>query len=105
MTANAPHRTTSEYSTCGAESISRITIVKEFISNLGNSFDTKAFSVDHIVGEGNVAFASGKFTHQVKSTGKPYASDWSLMCVIQDGKILEYHFYEDSASFVLANAK
>ena len=79
--------------------------VKEFISNLGNSFDTKAFSVDHIVGEGNVAFASGKFTHQVKSTGKPYASDWSLMCVIKDGKIFEYHFYEDSASFVLANAQ
>ena len=33
MVANAPHGTTSEYSTCGAESISRITTVKEFISN------------------------------------------------------------------------
>jgi hypothetical protein len=78
---------------------------KEFISNLGNSFDTKAFSVDHIVGEDNVAFANGKFTHHVKSTGKPYSSDWSLMCVIKDGKIFEYHFYEDSASFVTASAQ
>jgi len=33
MTANAPHGTTSEYSTCGAESISRVTRVKAFISN------------------------------------------------------------------------
>jgi len=33
MTADAPHGTTSEYSTCGAESISRIIIIKVFISN------------------------------------------------------------------------
>jgi len=78
---------------------------KEFISNLGNSFDTKAFSVDHIVGEGNVAFANGKFTHHIKSTGKSYSSDWSLMCVLKEGKIFEYHFYEDSASFVIASAQ
>jgi len=33
MTANAPHWTTAEYSTCGAEPILRITMVKEFVSN------------------------------------------------------------------------
>ena len=33
MTANAPHGTTSEYSTCGAESISGIRGIKEYISN------------------------------------------------------------------------
>lgn len=76
---------------------------KAFISNLGNAFDTKAFSVDNIIGEGNIAFANGKFTHIVKSTGKSFTSDWSLMCIIKDGKILEYHFYEDSAKFVEAN--
>jgi len=76
---------------------------KEFISNLGNAFNTKAFTVDNIVGEGDIAFANGSFTHEVKATGKLYASDWSLMCVIKENKILEYHFYEDSASFVAAS--
>src|SRR6185312_4447399 len=33
MSADAPHGTTSEYSTCSAESVSRITIVKLSISN------------------------------------------------------------------------
>ena len=76
---------------------------KTFISNLGNAFDTKAFSVENVISEGNIAFANGKFTHIVKSTGKTFSSDWSLMCVIKDDKILEYHFYEDSAKFVEAN--
>jgi ketosteroid isomerase-like protein len=72
---------------------------KTFISNLGNAFDTKAFSVDHFVSEGNVVFVNGKFTHIVKSSGKLFSSDWALMCVIKDDKIMEYHFYEDSESF------
>lgn len=72
---------------------------KSFLMNIGNTFDTKAFTVDHIIGEGDVAFANGKFTHIVKSTGKTFSSAWALMCVVKDDKILEYHFYEDSEKF------
>ena len=77
--------------------------VKDFIINLGNSFDTKAFSVSSLIGEGNIVFANGKFTHVVKSTGKTFSSDWALMCVIKENKIFEYHFYEDSEMFSIAN--
>jgi ketosteroid isomerase-like protein len=76
---------------------------KDFVAMLGKSFDTKAFSVSNVVGEGNVAFANGSFTHELKSTGKLFSSDWALMAVVQDGKILEYHFFEDSQAFALAN--
>jgi len=72
---------------------------KTFLSNLGKALDTKAFSVENIIGEGNVSFANGKFTHVVKSTGKSFPSDWALMCVVKDDKIFEYHFYEDSEKF------
>ena len=71
--------------------------------NLGKTFDTKAFSVGHVIGQGDVAFANGSFLHLVKSTGKPFSSDWALMSVVKDGKILEYHFYEDSAAFAQAS--
>jgi len=77
--------------------------VKNFLSNLGNAFDTKAFTVENVVGEGSVSFANGKFTHVIKSTGKSFSSDWALMCVIRDEKILEYHFYEDSQKFSESN--
>lgn len=73
--------------------------LKSFLANLGTAFDTKAFSVNNVIGEGKIAFANGKFTHIVKATGKPYSSDWALMCVIKDDKIFEYHFYEDSEKF------
>jgi ketosteroid isomerase-like protein len=75
---------------------------KAFVMNLGKNFDTKAFSVDQIVSEGNVAFASGAFVHNIRDTGKPYASDWALKIVVKDDKILEYHFYEDSAGYIEA---
>jgi uncharacterized protein len=78
---------------------------KVFMSNLGAAFDTQAFAVDHLIGEGDVAFASGSFTHKLKSTGKLFSSDWALKCIIRDGKIAEYHFYEDSAAFEAANKK
>ena len=73
--------------------------VKAFVTNLGKTFDTQAFAVDNVIGEGNVAFASGSFTHKLKTTGKRFTSDWALKCVVVDGKIREYHFYEDSAAF------
>lgn len=76
---------------------------KTFISNLGNTFDTKSFSVENIISNGNIAFANGKFTHLVKSTGKTFSSDWALMCIIENDKILKYHFYEDSEMFAEAN--
>lgn len=72
---------------------------KAFIANLGNTFDTKAFTVEHIISEGQIVFANGKFTHVVKQTGQSYSSQWALMCVIKDHKIIAYHFYEDSQKF------
>ncbi|MDF2692582.1 MAG: hypothetical protein K0S65_965 [Labilithrix sp.] len=76
---------------------------KAFVASLGGAFDTQAFSVDHVVGQGNVVFASGSFTHKLKTTGKPFSSDWALKCIVEDGKIREYHFFEDSAAYVEAS--
>lgn len=72
----------------------------EFLGNLGRAFETQAFAVDHVIAEGPVAFASGSFTHRVKSTGKHFSSAWALKCLVQDQQIVEYQFYEDSAALV-----
>ena len=76
--------------------------VREFVKNLGGAFDTQAFTVDSVVGEGNVAYASGAFTHKVKTTGKLFSSNWALMCIVENGKIKKYRFYEDSAAYSTA---
>jgi uncharacterized protein len=77
---------------------------REFIANLGRTFDTQAFSVDALVAEGELAFARGSFTHKIRTTGKLFSSDWALTCVVRGRKILEYRFYEDSAAFLQASA-
>lgn len=76
---------------------------RTFISNLGANFDTKAFAVESIIGEGDIAFANGTFKHQLKSTSKLFESDWALRIVVKEGKIYEYHFYEDSEKFAEAS--
>lgn len=77
--------------------------VRTFLEILSKTFETKSFSVDYVIGEDNIAFAKGSFIHKVKSTGKLFESDWALMCLVKNGKIEEYHFFEDSASFIIAN--
>ncbi|MEX0312914.1 MAG: NAD(P)H-dependent oxidoreductase [Allomuricauda sp.] len=78
---------------------------KQFLNNITSLFNTKDFSVQHMspVGE-NMVVASGTFSHEVKSTGKLFNSAWVQLCVIEDEKIKEYRFYEDSAAFVTASA-
>jgi uncharacterized protein len=75
---------------------------KTFVATLGSKLETQAFSVDHLIAEGDVAFASGSFVHKVKSTGKPFSSEWALRCIVKDGKILRYTFFEDSAAYLAA---
>ena len=65
MTANAPHGTTSEYSTCGAESISRIIMVKAFISN-------------HVV----IIVMLGKTSYELVATIKPSGISSELINVV-----------------------
>ncbi len=76
---------------------------RAFVAALGTTFETKAFTVERIAGEGDVAFASGNFVHEVRTTGKPFRSDWALVCTVRDGRIREYRFFEDSAAYAEAS--
>jgi uncharacterized protein len=77
--------------------------VRDFVTNLGGAFDTQAFSVDRIAGEGEVAVAHGSFTHRVKSTGRLFHSAWALVCTVRGGRIVDYRFFEDSAALAAAD--
>ena len=76
--------------------------VRAFLQNVSGSFDTQAFAVDEVVGDGPVAFAKGSFAHLVKATGRVFASDWALMCRVVNDKIVEFRFFEDSAALMAA---
>lgn len=78
---------------------------KDFLTNISNLFETKSFQVESIMeGEKNVVYANGTFSHEVKATGRLFYSSWVQRCIIQDGMIKEYRFYEDSAAYERAAA-
>lgn len=77
-----------------------------FLANIARLFDTKSFVVESIMeGDANVVYANGTFTHQVKATGALFYSAWVQRCIIEDGMIKEYRFYEDSAAYEQATAE
>jgi len=76
---------------------------QDFISNINRLFTTKSFKVLDIADAGNnVVYAHGSFIHIVNATGKYFKSDWVQRCVIEEGTIKEYRFYEDSAAYHFA---
>ena len=78
--------------------------VKQFLKNIATLFETKDFTVDTLVeAEGNVVVAKGTFSHLVRSSGKLFNSNWVQWCIIEDGMIKEYRFYEDSAALLEAS--
>ncbi|MCL6267768.1 NAD(P)H-dependent oxidoreductase [Flagellimonas myxillae] len=77
---------------------------KQFLKNIVTLFDTKEFTVDMIVeAEANVVVSKGSFSHLVKSSGKLFRSNWVQWCLVEDGMIKEYRFYEDSAALIEAS--
>ncbi|MGP7815617.1 nuclear transport factor 2 family protein [Niallia sp. 01092] len=70
--------------------------VKKFLATLATSFDTQHFQINHIMGEGEWATAWGSFQHIVRKTGSLFESEWSVVCRINDGRILSYQIYEDT---------
>ena len=77
---------------------------KQFLENIVNLFETKDFTVDTLYeAEGNVVVSKGAFSHLVKSSGKLFNSNWVQWCLVEDGMIKEYRFYEDSAALLEAS--
>lgn len=76
---------------------------KQFLNNITSLFNTKDFTVNIIASAGdNLVMSNGTFSHEVKTTGKLFNSAWVQLCIIENEKIKEYRFYEDSAAFVAA---
>ena len=79
--------------------------VPQFITNILHTFTPKSFEVTTIAeGTQNEVFSMGSFVHHTNATGKSFESDWVQYCKIEDEKIIEYRFFEDSSAFDKATA-
>jgi ketosteroid isomerase-like protein len=69
---------------------------RRFFTGFGQLLEPGAFHVEAAFGEGPHAALHGTLRHTSRQTGKPFASDWALICRVQDGRLALYHFFEDT---------
>lgn len=70
--------------------------VKDFQTMLLDNFEVLDFKDAVYIAEGDRVAVFGKFKFMAKSTRKVVESDIAVHVAIRDGKIAEYHFFEDT---------
>lgn len=69
---------------------------RQFFANFAAVLEPGEFNIEAAFGQAEHAALYGTLRHYSRSTGKPFASDWALICKVQQGQLVLYHFYEDS---------
>ena len=76
----------------------------EFFTRFGALIEPGGFEIQGKIGDAAGACFYGRFRHTVRATGKPFPSDWALVTRFEGGKLVFYHFYEDTAALMAAMA-
>lgn len=69
-----------------------------FFQAFGDLMVPGDFTVTDTFGTDRQACLYGQLRHTVTSTGQVFQSDWALITEISEGKLVFYHFYEDTAA-------
>ena len=75
---------------------------QDFFAGFLEVLEPGEFNVEDKFGEGSHAAMYGTLRHTVRSTGKPFISNWALIGNVEGGKLTLYHFYEDSEALSIA---
>ena len=73
-----------------------------FFGTFGEVLEAGEFEVIAAFGDETHAALYGTLAHTVRATGKPFVSDWALVTKVEDGRIVLYHFYEDTEALAVA---
>lgn len=75
---------------------------KAFFGGFSSLLEPGDFQVTAAFEDEEHAAFYGTLRHTARATGKEFASDWALIGRVKDGKIVLYHFYEDSEALLKA---
>jgi ketosteroid isomerase-like protein len=76
--------------------------VGKFFEEIASGSEIQQFEPKEYVAEGNKVVALGSYRGKAKATGKMYETEWAMVFTFQDGKVVRFREYCDSAA--LANA-
>lgn len=69
-----------------------------FLSALGGNIEPQQFEIRTLLGQGRTVVAAGYLAHRIPATGRQFASEWALLCTVEDGRIRRYQFFENTAA-------
>lgn len=76
--------------------------VQEFFTTLGANVEVQAFEPIEYFANGERVVVLGSWSGKAKTTGRPFASDWTMAWTIRDGQILSFRSYEDTHAIAAA---
>ena len=76
--------------------------VRRFIRIASEMFEKEIFEFRKWAEAENYVFAYGFLQHRVRKSGRIFKSEWALVCQIENGKIISYKMFEDTAALQAA---
>ena len=76
--------------------------VQEFFQGVDQYEKFTDFSPRDYYASGEKVFVLGHYAGSIKTTGKPFASDWVHIFTIHNGKVIGFREFSDSHQFVAA---
>ena len=71
----------------------------KFFDIFGQTLEAGDFHTEAVIAQGHHVAMYGRLAHTARATSRPFESDWALMMQFDDaGKLVLYHFYEDTAA-------
>jgi ketosteroid isomerase-like protein len=76
--------------------------VSEFFSTLAATVDVQSFEPKEFFASGDRVVVLGAWSGRAKTTGKPFASDWTMAWTVKAGKVTWFRSYEDTHTIAAA---
>jgi ketosteroid isomerase-like protein len=77
---------------------------REFFKLFAEALEPGEFNIAATFSENEHVCMYGNLRHRSRKTGRDFPSNWALICKVQQGRISQYHFYEDTAALEAAIA-
>jgi ketosteroid isomerase-like protein len=76
--------------------------VSEFFSTLAATVEVQSFEPKEFFASGDRVVVLGAWSGRAKTTGKPFASDWTMAWTVKGGKVTSFRSYEDAQAIAAA---
>ena len=75
-----------------------------YLQGMLPKLEIQQFEIDEIVAEGERVIVLGRETSRIRSTDKSYTMAWVHVLTVQNGRLLSFRDYNDTAAMAAASA-